>query len=141
VIALVTGLSRLEARLVQDFERTAHRPLGLTWAGFRILNALWVYGELPQREIGRVAGSSRASISSALTTLETRELVVRQRTADDRRQFIVTLTPLGLDTLHKAIIKQTERERAWTAALDGGELVQLLGLLQRLVDQETPPAQ
>lgn len=137
-VAMVTDLSRLEARLIQDFERHVHRPLGLTWAGFRILNALWVYKELPQNEIGRVSGSSRASISSALMTLETNGFVTRQRAADDRRQLIVTLTERGLETLRAAIVKQTERERAWTSVLSRDDLRDLLHLLGVLVNQETP---
>src|SRR4051812_9224694 len=87
VIEIVTDLTRLKARLVQDFERHVHRPLGLTWAGFRILNALWVFGALPQQELGRVSGSSRASISSALGTLEDRGLVWRTTAHEDRRQL------------------------------------------------------
>ncbi|MEU4222807.1 MarR family transcriptional regulator [Nonomuraea sp. NPDC026600] len=138
-IEMVTDLTRLEARLVQDFERHVHRPLGLTWAGFRILNALWVFGSLPQQEIGRVSGSSRASISSALMTLEDRGLVVRRRAEDDRRQLIVELTTEGLDTLRQAIAAQTRRERAWTAALRDDQLSELVHLLRTLVNQETPP--
>lgn len=138
-IEMVTDLMRLEARLVQDFERHVHRPLGLTWAGFRILNSLWVYGPLPQQEIGRVSGSSRASISSALMTLERRGLVVRHRDQDDRRQLNVELTPEGLDVLRQAIAGQTERERAWTAVLRSDQLSELVHLLRTMVNQPRPP--
>jgi DNA-binding MarR family transcriptional regulator len=138
-IEMVTDLMRLEARLVADFERHVHRPLGLTWAGFRILNALWVYGPLPQQEIGRVSGSSRASISSALMTLEARELVVRERDKDDRRQLIVQLTPDGLETLRQAIAGQTRREHAWTAVLRDDQLSELVHVLRTMVNQQVPP--
>jgi DNA-binding MarR family transcriptional regulator len=138
-IEMVAHLTRLETRLIQDFERYVHRPLGLTWAGFRILNALWVYGSLPQQEVGRVSGSSRASISSALLTLEDRGIVARTRNADDRRQLTVEITPKGLDTLRQAIAAQTLREHAWTSALGDDGLRKLVGLLRTMVNQETPP--
>ncbi|MDX3451530.1 MarR family transcriptional regulator [Streptomyces sp. ME02-8801-2C] len=140
-IEMVTDLTRLEARLTKDFEKHVHRPLGLTWAGFRILNALWVYGPLGQQDIGRFSGSSRASISSALATLETRGLVSRERVASDRRQLFVELTEEGRETLRKAIETQTKRERAWTAVLRDDQLSELVHLLRTLVNQETPTAE
>jgi len=140
-IEMILDLTRLEARLVQDFERTVHRELGLTWAGFRILNALWVFGGLPQQEIGRISESSRASVSSALLTLEGRGLVARSRADDDRRQLLVELTPEGIETLRLAIIGQTGRERAWTAILRDDQLSELVHLLRILVTQETPPTE
>ena len=138
-IEMITDLTRLDARLVQDFERYVHRPLGLTWAGFRILNALWVFDGLAQQELGRLSGSTRASVSSALETLENRGLVARRRAEGDRRQLGVELTPEGLDTLHRAIAAQTRRERAWTAVLRDDQLSELVHLLRTLVSQETPP--
>ncbi|WDV55346.1 MarR family transcriptional regulator [Streptomyces coeruleorubidus] len=140
-IEMVTDLTRLEARLTKDFEKHVHRPLGLTWAGFRILNALWIYGPLGQQDIGRVSGSTRASISSALTTLESRGLVTRERVESDRRQLFVELTPEGRETLRQAIEAQTQRERAWTGVLRDDQLSELVHLLRTLVHQETPPAE
>ncbi|MEV6872967.1 MarR family transcriptional regulator [Amycolatopsis sp. NPDC051128] len=139
-IEMVTDLTRLEARLTKDFEKHVHRPLGLTWAGFRILNALWVYGPLGQQDIGRFSGSTRASISSALTTLESRGLVSRERVESDRRQLFVELTEEGRETLRKAIEAQTLRERAWTAILRDDQLSELVHLLRTLVNQDTPAA-
>ncbi|MFF4033234.1 MULTISPECIES: MarR family winged helix-turn-helix transcriptional regulator [Streptomyces] len=139
-IEMVTDLTRLEARLTKDFEKHVHRPLGLTWAGFRILNALWAYDGLAQQDIGRVSGSTRASISSALTTLENRGLVTRRRVENDRRQLIVELTDEGTETLRKAIEAQTLRERAWTTVLRDDQLSELVHLLRTLVNQETPAA-
>ncbi|MFJ9634590.1 MarR family winged helix-turn-helix transcriptional regulator [Streptomyces sp. NPDC091280] len=140
-IEMVTDLTRLEARLTKDFEKHVHRPLGLTWAGFRILNALWVYGPLGQQDIGRFSGSTRASISSALATLESRGLVSRERVESDRRQLFVELTEEGRETLRKAIEAQTLRERAWTGVLRDDQLSELVHLLRTLVSQETPPGE
>lgn len=140
-IEMITDLTRLEARLVQDFEKHVQRPLGLTWAGFRILNVLWVFGGSSQQEITRLSGTSRASISSALATLENRGLVARRRADEDRRQLIVELTDDGFKALQKAIAGQSARERAWTAVLRDDQLSELVHLLRTLVNQVTPPAE
>lgn len=137
-VELVTHLTRLVTRLVQDFESAVHRPLGMTWAGFRIMNTLWIFGGLEQREIARISGTSRASVSSAINTLEERGLVERRRERDDRRLVRVSLTSSGLAMLHKAIDGQTAREHAWMAVLDDGEIFELVSLLGRLVNQEHP---
>ncbi|GAA3791125.1 MarR family winged helix-turn-helix transcriptional regulator [Streptomyces phyllanthi] len=137
-VEAVTHLTRLVARLVQDFERAVHRPLGMTWAGFRIMNTLWIFGDLEQRQIARISGTSRASVSSALNTLEERGLVERRRERDDRRVVRVSLTPAGLALLHQAIEGQTAREHAWMAVLDDEEVSRLVVLLGRLVNQERP---
>lgn len=135
---LVTHLTRLVARLVQDVESVVHRPLGMTWPGFRITTTLWIFGGLEQREIARISGTSRASVSSALNTREVRGLVERRRERDDRRLVRVSLTPSGLAMLHKAIEGQTAREHAWTAVLTDGQISRLVSLLGRLVNQEHP---
>jgi len=137
-IEVVTDITRLVARLVQDFEKTVHRPLGSTWAGFRILNALWIYEDVDQKELERLSGNSKASVSSALLTLENRGLIERRRHSDDRRRLLVTLTEEGHRELEAAIVLQTERERAWTRILSDAEVTQLVGLLSKLVNQPRP---
>jgi DNA-binding MarR family transcriptional regulator len=137
-IEMVTHLTRLVARLVQDFEKSVHRPLGSTWAGFRILNALWLFGEVDQQEIQRLSGNSKASVSSALLTLENRGLIERRRDVDDRRRLTVRLTEAGQRELEQAIVTQTERERAWTRVMSDAEIKQLVELLSKMVNQPRP---
>jgi DNA-binding MarR family transcriptional regulator len=138
-IEMVTQLTRLVARLVQDFEQSVHRPLGSTWAGFRILNALWIFDEVDQQELERLSGNSKASVSSALLTLEKRGLISRRRDGQDRRRLLVMLTGEGRHELERAITLQTERERAWTQVLSDADIRQLITLLGKLVNQPRPP--
>ena len=137
-IEMVTHLTRLVARLVQDFEQSVHRPLGSTWAGFRILNALWIFGEVDQQELERLSGNSKASVSSALLTLENRGLIHRRRAPGDRRRLLVELTDDGRRELERAIALQTDRERAWTGVLSDAEIRQLIDLLSKVVNQPRP---
>jgi len=135
---LVFNLSRLLNRLSQDFE-SAHRRYGWTWAGFRIMNVLWVMGAVEFRDLVRLTGSSKASISSALNTLERDGLVRRTRHPLDKRQVLVGLTQEGNTELCKGIQLQSCQERRWFEVLSAAEQQQLSALLVRLADQPTPP--
>jgi DNA-binding MarR family transcriptional regulator len=134
---IMFNLMRLSTRLVRDFE-SVHRPLGGTWAGFRILNLLWAAGDLEPSELARLTGSSRASISSALNTLEALGQVTRQTRPTNRRSVRVSLTDKGYEALHVAMIEQADRERAWLDALTPDERGTLKDLIGRLHDQGPP---
>src|SRR3954447_7245882 len=81
---LVFHLTRLHVRLSGDFD-ALHRRRGWTWAGFRIMNALWAVGPAELRGLARLSGTSRAAISSALTPLERDGLVSRSPVDGDKR--------------------------------------------------------
>jgi DNA-binding MarR family transcriptional regulator len=131
---LIFNLVKLFNRMSQDFE-SVHRPLGWTWAGFRIMNLLWVTGRIEARELARVSGSSRATISAVLGTLERDGLVTRERSESDRRQVLVRLTPEGARRLESGIEAQVRRDRQWFAVLSDDEQRVFGQLLQRLADQ------
>jgi DNA-binding MarR family transcriptional regulator len=131
------NLVKLFNRMSQDFE-SVHRQLGWTWAGFRIMSLLWAVGPMEAREVARVSGSSRATISAVLGTLERDGLVVRERMESDRRQVLVRLTEQGARRLESGIDAQVGRDRAWFAVLSGEEQRVFGELLQRLADQVVP---
>jgi DNA-binding MarR family transcriptional regulator len=135
---LVFNLSRLHVRLSADFE-ALHRRRGWTWAGFRIMNVLWAVGPAELRDLARLSGASRASISSALNTLERDGLVVRAPVDGDRRLVRIELTERGQAELREGMRAQAEREELWFAALDPDERRSLTALLARLADQNGPP--
>lgn len=134
---LVFDLTRFFNRLAQDSE-SVQRPMGWTWAGFRLLNLLWAAGPVEARRLRRLSGSSRAAISSLLGTLERDGLVRRERSGDDRRQVEVALTDTGRRRLAGGQLAQAERDRAWFAVLTPEEARVLGGLVARLADQPTP---
>ncbi len=135
---LVYNLTRFWNRHSQDAE-SLHRRLGWSWAGFRIMNILWAVGPLEARALTRMSASSRATISSVLSTLERDGMITRDRTEADRRQVLVRLTPEGDARLQEGLRAQAERDRAWFAVLSPQEQEVLSGLLQRLADQPSTP--
>lgn len=134
---IVFNLMRLVSRLGQDFE-SVHRRRGWTWAGFRIMSVLSVVDTIEPRELARLSGASRASISSALNTLERDGLVARTRDSSDRRLVQVRLTDHGLEELQDAIGAQAERERAWFEILSPSDRKALIRILGTLADQPNP---
>jgi DNA-binding MarR family transcriptional regulator len=136
---LVFSLVRLFNRLSQDYE-AAHRKLGWSWAGFRVLNLLGAVGPMESRELIRASGSSRASMASLLNTLEHDGLVERTRSFGDRRQVVVSLTADGAARLVAGIRAQAECDEAWFSRLDTQQELDLEQTLTALADQPPPAA-
>lgn len=134
---IMFDLMRLAPRLTRDFERI-HRSRGWTYAGFRIVNQLWVLGDLEPGDLARLTGASPASISSALNTLQADGYIVRSTKPSDRRLVKVSLTSEGRKSLAAAMADQAARERAWLEILSRDERATLAKLLTRLAEQARP---
>ena len=138
VMTAMFNLVRASTRVVQDLELTVHRPAGWSWAGFRIMFTILVAGPLEERELARLAGVSRASISAVLNTLERDGLVARARRSGDRRLVTVDLTAFGRDRLLDVYARHHAAERGWLAGLSREEVRQLSGLLRKLLAPQDP---
>jgi DNA-binding MarR family transcriptional regulator len=118
-----------------------HRPMGITWAGFRIMHVVWALGETEPYRIAVFAGVSRASISSALNTLEEAGFIERKRDPDrtDRRLVKIALTPRGHEVMVEGVEVQKKRDLAWLEVLGTEQLRTFHDLLQVLSRQPDPP--
>ncbi len=132
------GVFRLAGRMFSDLETEIHRPAGWSLAGFRVMFILWVLGPLESHEIARLAGLSRAAISSAVNTLERNGLVDRRRESIDRRVVTVYLTDDGATRLEAAYRRQNTRERVLLGDLTDDELVVLTNLMRRISSVRLP---
>lgn len=130
--AVAFTLIRAAERLTYELE-TAQRPMGWTWPGFRVLFWIWLLGPLEPRQIARFASASRASISSALNTLERNGFVVRSRGSSDRRLVTVELTQRGAERMTEAFAATNRREQELVAGFSATERRTLADLLGRLL--------
>jgi len=89
---------------------------------------------LAGHRIAVLAGLSRASVSSAVNTLERDGHVARSREHDDRRMVTVSLTSSGEAAVRDSYREQHEVERALYAGLEEGERAELAHLLEALID-------
>jgi len=137
---IVLGIIRLANRLVGDLEAEIHRPMGWSWAGFRIMFTLWVAGPLEPRALARLSAVTRASISSVLNTLERDGLVERRRESTDGRIVTVVLTPQGRHQTGEAFRRQNAREHEWVRGLDAPERHELTRMLGLLLEEAPPSA-
>lgn len=126
------NLVRAASSLVQASEENIHRPLGWTWAGFRVMYIIWITEEIEARNISRLAGVTRQTTSSVLATLERDGLVERERLSDtDRRLVTVRLTEAGRIGVRAAMVSQHALESSRFSSLSVAEREQLGELLRR----------
>jgi DNA-binding MarR family transcriptional regulator len=132
VLTVWLNIVRISNLLIQDVESRVHRPSGWTWAGFRVMFAVLVTGGAQPREVARLAGVSKATVSGVLNTLERDGWVVRERRAEDRRVVTVRLTDRGRRAAVKAFKQNHMIEKAWLATFSAAEIKTLIAFLHRL---------
>lgn len=143
----VMQIVRAANRISQDVDANVHRPLGFSIAGFRVMSAVYMGGPAEPVRLARLAGVSKASISSVLNTLEKDGFVVRERRSPDRRIVTVSLTEAGEAACRTATDQQLALEREWLAPLTVTEVQTLLRLLRKVLagrshlTDQPPPAE
>ena len=138
VFAATFDLIRLANRLMYDFETNVHRPLGISWAGFRVLFCTWIENEVEPRELAKLCAVSRGTVSSVLNTLERDRLIRRRRQSADRRVVTVALTEKGRRRVKEAFELQHAREHQWLGDLDQQTISDLVVLLRHLLELPRP---
>ncbi len=100
-----------------------------TW---RCLVLLAIEGSISAQQVSRVIGMDKASVSRCFKGMQESGLIRTELDPRDGRARIAVLTSKGR-ALHDEIRDVAlERERAFLAVLDKGEVETLLGLLRRL---------
>ncbi|EOL8987573.1 MarR family winged helix-turn-helix transcriptional regulator [Cronobacter dublinensis] len=77
-------------------------PLGLTYPQYLVMMVLWEQDEVTVSEIGERLYLDSATLTPLLKRMETAGLLMRQRSRQDERQVIVTLTDAGRELKAKA---------------------------------------
>ncbi|MBI5088868.1 MAG: MarR family transcriptional regulator [Actinobacteria bacterium] len=134
VLGATFDLVRVSNQLINDLETLVHRPLGWSWAGFRIMFTVLVAGPREPGQIARLAGVTRASISAVLNTLERDGFVTRLRESRDRRVVTIVLTDAGRAAVIEGYRRQHEVERAWLGSLSDTKRSQLIAALRTLLE-------
>jgi DNA-binding MarR family transcriptional regulator len=116
-------------------------PLGITGGQAALLHAVRTNPGIGVRDLARREGVSAASMSTALTRLETAGLLARSRTGADRRRVGLELTEFG----HRVLRSARSRRTAWLAArlnhLTPEQLAAVDGAIEPLLELlESEPA-
>lgn len=120
-----------QIRVFKDFEDGVGE-LGLTPAGFSVMEVLRQNPGLTQSKLAAAIMLDRSSVVPLLDKLEKKGLLSRQSSTTDRRNNHLFLSEEGLKVLEasKALVKKHESRIA--KALSKEESQQLIGLLSRL---------
>jgi DNA-binding MarR family transcriptional regulator len=115
----------LQSRRLQD----QHKLTGPQLATLRGAQKL---GEVSISTLARAVHLSQPTVSGILSRLERRELVVRKRSAGDRRSVVIGVTEEGLRVLDEAPSLLQDRFRAELARLEDWERHWMLSALERI---------
>src|SRR5881394_1780277 len=121
------------ARAVQAYAEKSVSDLEMCGSDFAVLEALLHKGPLPVNEIGRKVLLTSGSITVAVDRLETKGLVERRASGNDRRARIVHLTKEGRKLITRAYAEHAaDMERLASASLTKAERETLIGLLKKI---------
>ena len=94
-MAAVSNVFRAANATRNFLERTVLAPSGLSWTAFVVLWVSWIWEPIETRTIAEEGGFSKATLTGVLQTLESRGLIKRNRSLEDKRLVLVTLTAKG----------------------------------------------
>lgn len=130
---LIISLDRAARLVSNDIEESVHRPRGHSWAVFRYLFALWMYGEMPSNQLATVTGMRRSQISNLTGQLEKEGLVTRRKSTHDGRAVVISLSEEGETYISKAFDDNHVQEVQWADGLTDIERDVLIALLDKLM--------
>ena len=120
-------------------KRTA-KSSGLTIPQVMVLRSIGTLGDVTVKRLAEEVSLSQATVTTILNRLETRGLVVRVRSARDKRVVNARLLPEGETTLHSvpALLHERFIERFdKLPILEQQSLVDTLGKLAQMMDAES----
>ena len=124
---------------MQGFERVsgdAVRQHGLTHAQFDIIATLGNTTGMSYKELGERTLITKGTLTGVIERLEQKNLVVRERSNDDKRSFFVRLTPAGDQVFCNVFPKVIARGKELFTAYSDDDYATLetaLGLLRERI--------
>lgn len=106
---------------------------GLTAPQLLVLQSIRKKGSVSSGELAGDISVSQATVTTILDRLEKKAFVVRQRSAEDRRKVMVSLTDAGSASLENAPQPLQENFVRQFQALQQWEQTQIVSSLQRIV--------
>ena len=91
---------------------------------------------ISQRELAAALGMHASRLVAVLDEMETLGLLIREANAEDRRTYSLQVTAKGKETMEQIAAISQQHNDALCAALNEEERAVLVGLLQRIADQQ-----
>lgn len=119
-------------RAIDLHSRKLNKEAGLTGPQLVLMQAIKELGEVTIRQLSNHTNMSQATATTILDRLEGRGLIIRVRSAQDKRKVHAHLTPEGLDALNKAPKPLQENFIHRFQALEEWEQMLLISSVQRI---------
>ncbi len=119
-------------RATDLYSRQLSKQVGLTAPQLMILQAIRNLGAVSISKLSNEVSLSQATVTSILDRLETRELVARHRSTQDKRVVHATLTDAGTSMLEQAPTPLQDLFSQRFDALENWEQSMLVAALQRI---------
>jgi len=120
------------AQAVEAYAKESIIDLDICGSDFAVLEALFHKGALPINEIGKKVLLTSGSITVAVDRLETKGLVQRRASPDDRRAKIVHLTSEGRKLITRAYAEHAADMENLASDLSASERATLIRLLKKI---------
>lgn len=124
-------LMRATNRTTGDIHRHLQKD-NLTHSQFAVLEALYHLGPLCQGELGQKILKSNANLTTVVDGLEKKALVIRDRSASDRRRVTVSLTDAGNELIARVFPRHAQIVACEFNVLSEQEQQELSRLLKKL---------
>lgn len=111
-MAVASNLFRAASAVRNHLERTVLASSELSWTAFVVMWVTWIWEPIETRQIAEEGGFSKATLTGVLNTLEGRGLLTREKSKDDGRLVLVSLTSKGrklMDGLFPEFNKQEQK--------------------------------
>jgi DNA-binding MarR family transcriptional regulator len=121
--------------LMSERNAAALAPFDIDPRELGVLIVIDTYEPASQQQVAERIGIDRTTMVAMLDALEAKGLLLRRPDAKDRRRNVVELTPVGHDTLARAIAASDTAEAELLEPLTPEEAAQLRDLLGRIVSR------
>ena len=138
----INGLEELPGHSIRRLQQIAvgifldeTSEVGVTPVQFALLFAASREAGLDQRTLAGRIGLDTSTIGAVVDRLESRELIVRKVSPDDKRVRLLSVTPAGkklLDAVMPAMLRAQER---MLAPLPPADRVKFMAMVKRIVEE------
>ncbi|CAN5891103.1 tyrZ transcriptional regulator YwaE [soil metagenome] len=126
----VSNIYRSATAIRNRMEREVLSEVGLSWGGFTILFVLWIWGPMEATALADECGLAKGTLTGMVGTLESRQLVARDRVDSDRRRVRIGLSHEGSRLIADVFPRFNSEESKVVAGLDPADIANLSGLLR-----------
>jgi len=126
-------LTQLGALAAENFAART-RELGITPPEAGVMRILGRQGGMNQRELAEKLGVAQSRVVALVDSLETAGLIIRERSATDRRSQVLQVTDSGRDLLANLRTAAEAQEAELAEGLSADDRDQLYALLLKLGD-------